>query len=101
MKELCRNDTYRTLKLEFFSLRQVKEVETAFYMAEFDFTLEDFKKHLNKYMNCFAGKSNVGKVKLVSMNVYKKMQFIDYIYGGCDISTMVAMDCTIGNGHPS
>ena len=70
-------------------------------MAEFLFTLEYLQKHLNKYMNCFCGRLNVGKVRLISFHVYKKMQFIDYIYGGCDISTMVAMDCTIGNGHPS
>ena len=52
-------------------------------------------------MNCFCGRLNVGKVKLISIHVYAKMQFIDYIYGGCDISAMVAMDCTIGNGPPS
>lgn len=73
MKEICRNDTHRTLRLEFFEIKQVKEQDTPFYMAEFDFSLEYLKKHFNKYMNCFSGRSNVGKVKLCNINFNKKM----------------------------
>ena len=52
-------------------------------------------------MDCHLGRLNVGKVRLCHMSRYQERQFIDYIYGGCDISAMVAMDCTIANGDPS
>ena len=56
---------------------------------------------MGKYMNCFFGRLNVGKVKLCSLNMYENTQFMDFIYGGCDMSTMVAIDCTIANGNPA
>ena len=52
-KEICRNDIERTLKIEFFELKQVKELDVAEFMAEFDFSIKYLMKHLGKYMNCF------------------------------------------------
>ena len=43
----------------------------------------------------------IGMVKLCHYDLSYEFQFIDYIYGGCDISTMVGIDCSLGNGHPS
>ena len=99
-RELCRNDIQKNLKIEFFEIKSVKEVEKALFVADFDFSLEYLRMHQNKFMNCFSGKLNVGKVKLMHCTIFEKKQFIDYIYGGLDISTMVAIDCCIANGHP-
>ena len=52
-------------------------------------------------MHCYAGKFAHGMVKVSRYELTYEFQFIDYIYGGCDISTMVAMDCSLRNGHPS
>ena len=51
-------------------------------------------------MNCYKGKFINGSIKVTALSLSYEFQFIDYIYGGCDMSTMVAMDCTIGNGDP-
>ena len=39
-KEICRNDFQRTLKIEFFEIKNVKEIDVAIVLAEFDFTLK-------------------------------------------------------------
>ena len=100
-KDICRNDFQRTLKIEFFEIKNVKEVDVAIFISEFDFSLKYLQKHIGKYMNCVSGKLNLGKVKLCYLNTFEKTQFIDYIYGGCDMMTMVAVDCTIANGNPA
>lgn len=78
----------------------VRESYQPFFLADFEFTLGYMRKHLNKYMNCFNGQLNAGKIKLVQCSFFEKKQFIDYIYGGLDISTMVAIDSCIANGNP-
>ena len=70
VKDICRNDLQRTLKIEFFEIRNIKEKDTPIFLAEFDFSLEYLKKYLNKYMNCFCGRLNAGRVKLCQLNLY-------------------------------
>lgn len=71
-KELNRNDMKRSMRIEFFEVKNVKEVETAIFVAEFDFTLDHMSNYLNKYMNVFCGRQNVGKVKIMQISVYEK-----------------------------
>ena len=82
---------------------EMKPDETEFttYVSHFDFTLNFLKRHINQYMSCYNGEFECGRVKLSSYRLSYEFQFIDYIYGGCDISTMVGIDCSLANGHPS
>lgn len=101
IRELCRNDLKKILKIEFFEIKNVKEVDKAFFLADLDFSLQYLSGKTGKFMPCFNATLTIGKVRLLHYHQFEKTQFIDYIYGGLDISSMVAIDCTIGNGHPS
>ena len=100
LREISRNDNERSLKLEVYEYEFKNEQEIYTFQAEFDFTLNSIKKRIGSYMNCYHGKFIHGSIKVSHMSLSYEFQFIDYIYGGCDMSTMVAMDCTIGNGDP-
>jgi hypothetical protein len=35
------------------------------------------------------------------MRFDKKYSFLDYVFGGCEISLSIAIDFTLSNGHPT
>ncbi len=51
-------------------------------------------------MRVFDGIEEIGRVKCNFYNLHYKFQFIDYIYGGCNLNLIVAMDLSLSNGLP-
>jgi len=43
----------------------------------------------------------VGTVQLADIKFQKRNTFLDYVFGGCDISLAVAIDFTLSNGDPN
>lgn len=69
MKDICRNDNNRSLKIEVHEYESKVDVETTTYLAEYDFTLNYVKRHVGQYMNCYAGKFMLGMVKVASYDL--------------------------------
>lgn len=43
----------------------------------------------------------LGKVRLCHFNYIEISTFLDYVFGGCEISFMIAIDFTRSNGVPT
>ena len=64
MREICRNDNQRSLKLEVYEYEYKAEQEVYTFQAEFDFTINSIKKRIGAYMNCYKGKFINGSIKV-------------------------------------
>lgn len=101
MKELCRNDMNRMLRLDVFEWRRVKGTIWQFFVAEMPFTINEIEGEIGKYKNMYRDKLVSGKMKFVQFEKSYEFQFIDYIHGGCDVSVLLAMDFSLSNKHYS
>jgi hypothetical protein len=45
--------------------------------------------------------SIIGQITLLNMKFDRKYTFLDYVFGGCEISLSVAIDFTLSNGNPN
>ncbi len=97
MKDLCRNDPNRQLRLEVYEWRRVKGVVYQFLVSEMPFTVNELQQNLGKYMPMFFNRLACGKMKCTLFDKSYEFQFIDYIHGGCDISVVLAMDFSVSN----
>lgn len=43
----------------------------------------------------------MGTIQLADLKFQKRNTFLDYVFGGCDISLAVAIDFTLSNGDPN
>lgn len=48
-----------------------------------------------------AGNKNVGSCKLADLQFQRRNTFLDYVFGGCEISLSLAIDFTLSNGDPN
>ena len=42
----------------------------------------------------------IGKMTLVQKRIAKRFTFLEYVFGGCEISLFLAVDFTLSNGDP-
>ena len=42
-----------------------------------------------------------GKANFKSLRVARRHTFLEYVFGGCEISLSVAVDFTLSNGNPT
>ena len=97
---LCKEEEDRPIKLEVFkSFKNGKHqclASTQFTLAHLKlgeqtrFTLENPKNGSEK-----------GHLRFQSIQVQKRYTFLEYIFGGCEISLAVAVDYTLSNGDPN
>jgi len=45
-------------------------------------------------------KTSVANLMILRCLYLDRFTFLDYIYAGCEISTMIAVDFTLSNKHP-
>ena len=45
-------------------------------------------------------KFKVGDMKFKSLNISTRHTFLEYVFGGCEISLVLAIDFTLSNGDP-
>ena len=43
----------------------------------------------------------MGTINFTSIKFDKRYSFLDYVFGGCEISLSIAIDFTLSNGDPS
>jgi hypothetical protein len=48
-----------------------------------------------------ASNKNIGNCKLEGVQSLRRHTFLDYVFGGCEISLVVAVDFTLSNGDPN
>lgn len=99
MKDLCRNDPNRQLRLEIYEWRRVKGIVWQFFVSEMPFTANEIQFNVGKYMPMYRDRLVSGRMKCSLFDKSYQFQFIDYIHGGCDVSVLLAMDFSIANLH--
>ena len=85
---LCNNDDNLTLRAD---LMQASGIGDHKLISSAKFTLDSLKNGLKK----------IGPFDVAKFQVYKKINFMEYIFGGCSINLHVAIDFTGSNGPPS
>ena len=97
MKDLCRNDDNRMLRVELYDVR--KNIHKLIGTTEF--TIKDVGINNKRTYPLFHKKILAGTLEVAKCNFLDRYTFLDYIHGGCDISIMMAMDFTLKNKPPS
>jgi hypothetical protein len=99
MKDLCRNDQNRQLRLEIYEWRRVKGTVWNFFVSEMPFTVNEMQLNVGKYVPMYRDRLVSGRMRCGLFDKSYQFQFIDYIHGGCDISVLLAMDFSLANLH--
>lgn len=63
--------------------------------------LAEMKEQMNSGTRQLDIDFKSGKISLKGINVQKRISFLDYIFGGCEIGVHVAIDYTLSNGDPN
>jgi hypothetical protein len=102
---ICNNDYHRPLRFEVYDLPSsggkidsLGTVETS--LTEITEANKKLFPLINPEKQGKKGYQNSGSLELTKLEIIKKYDFLDYIYGGCQLSLMVAIDFTSSNGHP-
>ena len=72
MKEVCRNDPKRTLKMEFYEVTVVNNREIVTLLSNVEFSVFRISNSLGVYMRVFDGSEEIGRVKCSFYNLYYK-----------------------------
>ena len=60
-------------------------------------SVHDMEHSKTKCFNVYINKVLKGVIEVVSIELWNKYAFIDYIYGGMTVSLFVAIDFSLGN----
>ena len=96
---LCKEEDDRLIKIEFYkSQKNGKHVNLGFS----DLNLQILKSQEKTKFNIEHIKGNDVKGTLIVNNffVQKRHTFLEYVFGGCEISLAIAVDFTLSNGYP-
>jgi len=94
--ELCNEEPEREIRVEFFkSSKTGKHKNLGFITCN----LAQIKEGTYNYMT--QGKSKNQQVTFSEVNFHKRHSFLEYVFGGCEIQLVTAVDFTLSNGNPS
>lgn len=62
-------------------------------------TLQRLKMGATQF-ELFEKGNKVGGLELKSLKFDRRFTFLDYVFGGCEISLSIAIDFTLSNGDP-
>lgn len=94
MRDLCRNDDARMLKIEFFESNKKGNHR---FLGYVDLSIKEIAQENKKIFTVFNNKVVAGQLEVTKCFFLNRYTFLDYIHGGCDISLMLAMDFTLKN----
>lgn len=97
MRDICRNDDTRVLKLELF---EVNKKGFHRFLAYAEFSIKDITQDNRTEFPMFNKKLKAGELHIAKCNFLNRYTFLDYIHGGCDVSLMLIMDFTLKNKNP-
>src|SRR3569833_3596080 len=89
----------REIKIEYFKSQKNGKHN---FMGSSSFTLADVKGERNNYQitNPKNGQKK-GQVFFKQVQFNKRHTFLEYVFGGCDISLAIAVDFTLSNLAPT
>eukprot|EP00347_Sterkiella_histriomuscorum_P019986 403339535 len=94
IRDICRNDDSRMLKIEFFESNKKGHHR---FLGYVDFSIKEIAQENKKIFTVFNKKIVAGQLEITRCQFLNRYTFLDYIHGGCDISLMLAMDFTLTN----
>lgn len=94
MKDICRNDDNRLLKVEVFESSKNGNHKK---LGETELSIKEITVDNKKIFTVFNKKVIAGSLEVYKCQFLNRYTFLDYIHGGCDISLMLAMDFTLSN----
>ena len=63
--------------------------------------MEDLRKETREFaITGKAGKYKVGDMKFKTLHISQRHTFLEYVFGGCEINLILAIDFTLSNGDP-
>jgi len=93
---LCKDELDREILVEFFHYQKNGSHR---FLGSFLTNLEQLKTGLHQHPVTLKG-STIGHSIFKDIAFVKKHTFLDYIFGGCEVSLAVAIDFTLSNGDP-
>ncbi|CDW86667.1 copine-4 [Stylonychia lemnae] len=94
MRDLCRNDDSRQLKIEFYESNKKGHHR---FLGYVDLSIKDIAQENKRIYTVFNKKVVAGQMEITKCLFLNRYTFLDYIHGGCDVSLMLAMDFTLTN----
>mmetsp|Transcript_3469 Transcript_3469/g.2471 ORF Transcript_3469/g.2471 Transcript_3469/m.2471 type:complete len:90 (-) Transcript_3469:1555-1824(-) len=65
-------------------------------------TLQELKGHKQEYEIKSEKKGKrMGEMKVKAFHLTTRYTFLQYVFGGCDINLVIAIDFTLSNGSPN
>uniref|UniRef100_A0A7S1TF43 C2 domain-containing protein n=1 Tax=Compsopogon caeruleus TaxID=31354 RepID=A0A7S1TF43_9RHOD len=95
--KLNNGDPARPLKVEFFNRSSNGQ---HILLGSAETTQNLLVEHPGQPIPLIRDRKVVGSFKAVKTSVKREPTFLDYVFGGCDISLLVAIDFTASNGDP-
>ncbi|CAG9323477.1 unnamed protein product [Blepharisma stoltei] len=97
MNKLCRGDESRPIRLELLRA-DLKKQE---FLGLCIFTLAELKSTVNFQTFITNNEKVISQIMLKEFVFEERISFLDYVFGGCEISLIVGIDFTKSNGDPS
>lgn len=97
VNKLCRGEESRKIKLEAYRVDKKKHE----LIGSCNFTLADIKETTNFQAILTHENRNIANICLNGFEYEERTSFLDYIFGGCEISLIVGIDFTKSNGLPA
>ena len=60
-----------------------------------------YLKDHQKSVEIMKSQKKVGNLKFNEVKFYNRNTFLEYVFGGCEISLTIAIDFTLSNGNPT
>lgn len=94
---LCKEEDDRQIVLEVFQSSKSGKHKN---MGSSVFELKSLKNQQNSF-ELKKKNSSVGTLALKELKIKKRNSFLNYVFGGCEISLIIAADFTLSNGPPT
>lgn len=91
---LCNGDEYKPLRLELYEWTKKGKHKI---IGTWDFSLWDINTDKKVEHRLLNDRNIIGMIRCVKWQVDTKFTFLDYIFGGCDIEVVIAIDFTLTN----
>jgi len=95
---ICAEEEDRDIKIEVFKSQKSGKHKN---MGLASITLAQLREGAREIELKTPRGAQVGVINLIGFAFNKRHTFLEYVFGGCEISLMVAIDFTLSNGSPT
>jgi copine 5/8/9 len=91
---LCSLDETQTIKFDFFRSETSGDHK---HLGFFETDLQELKRGRDQFE--LRGKQSI--IRINGFALKRQVNFLEYVFGGCNINLSIAIDFTMSNGHPN